>query len=48
MMFDDLLVVLRLLERFSSRNIAKVIPADEELSWILVADLLELGDLVLA
>lgn len=44
---DDLLIVRSFLERFAQWAITKVIPRHENLGWIRVTSLLELGNLVL-
>jgi hypothetical protein len=44
---DDLLVVGSFLERFAQWAITKVIPRHENLGWIRVTSLLELGNLIL-
>ena len=48
MLLDHLLVILGILELFTRRRIAQVVPADEELRWVLVASLLEPSNLILA
>ena len=44
---DDLLIVGSFLERLAQWAIAKIIPRHENLGWISVTSLLELGNLVL-